>query len=34
MNNEKECQMKVNYNPITNEYTLNRDINNQKTPLN
>ena len=34
MNNEKQYQMKVNYNPITNVYTPNRDINTQKTPLN
>jgi Ca2+-binding EF-hand superfamily protein len=34
MNNEKQYQMKINYNPITNVYTPNKDINTQKTPLN
>ena len=34
MNNEKQYQMKVNYNPITNVYTPNKDINPKKTPLN
>ena len=34
MNNEKQYQMKLNYNPITNVYTPNKDINTQKTPLN
>jgi len=34
MNNEKQSEMKVNYNPITNVYTPNRDIHTQKTPLN
>jgi Ca2+-binding EF-hand superfamily protein len=34
MNNEKQYQIKVNYNPITNVYTPSKDISTQKTPLN